>query len=383
MSIQLNGITWSHSRGYTSITAVSQRFCELNPGVSIEWEKRSLQEFADAPIENLAKAYDLLIIDHPWAGFAAATGILLPLNEYLPAAYLADQETNSVGKSHLSYNFNGFQSALAIDAATPVAVYRPDYFADQGAVLPTDFEDVVELAKTGCVAFAGIPLNLLMDFYMYCATTTSSFFEDDDNIVDRAVGIEVLENMRRLACLCRPEIFGWDPIQVHEALAADSGLYYCPYAYGYTNYSRRGYCDHLLKAGDLVNYKGNMLKSVLGGTGLAVSSLCENRDMAVKFAQYAASPLIQTTLYTENGGQPGHRKAWLDEENNRMTLDFFKDTLKTLDNSYLRPRYNGYLYFQDHAGDYVRDYVMNGGNAGNVLDQLNALYRKSREGKSI
>lgn len=97
MSVLLKGITWSHSRGYTSITAVSQRFSELNPGVSIEWEKRSLQEFADAPIENLAKAYDLLIIDHPWAGFAAATGILLPLNEYLPAAYLADQEANSVG----------------------------------------------------------------------------------------------------------------------------------------------------------------------------------------------------------------------------------------------------------------------------------------------
>ena len=63
MSVLLKGITWSHSRGYTSITAVSQRFCELNPGVSIEWEKRSLQEFADAPIENLAKAYDLLIIE--------------------------------------------------------------------------------------------------------------------------------------------------------------------------------------------------------------------------------------------------------------------------------------------------------------------------------
>ena len=51
MSIQLNGITWSHSRGYTSITAVSQRFCELHPDVSIHWEKRSLQEFADAPID--------------------------------------------------------------------------------------------------------------------------------------------------------------------------------------------------------------------------------------------------------------------------------------------------------------------------------------------
>lgn len=170
-----------------------------------------------------------------------------------------------MGKSHLSYNFNGFQSALAIDAATPVAVYRPDYFADQGATLPTDFEDVVELAKTGCVAFAGIPLNLLMDFYMYCATTTSSFFEDEDNIVDRAVGIEALENMRRLACLCRPEIFGWDPIQVHEALAADSGLYYCPYAYGYTNYSRRGYCDRSASVPRTARSAGNpaQIQSVL------------------------------------------------------------------------------------------------------------------------
>ena len=47
-----------------------------------------LQEFADAPLENLAKSYDLLIIDHPWAGFAAKHGILLPLNEYLPTDYL-------------------------------------------------------------------------------------------------------------------------------------------------------------------------------------------------------------------------------------------------------------------------------------------------------
>ena len=70
MSIQLNGITWSHSRGYTSITAVSQRFCELHPDVSIHWEKRSLQEFADAPIENLAKSLRPAFgLTHPWARF--------------------------------------------------------------------------------------------------------------------------------------------------------------------------------------------------------------------------------------------------------------------------------------------------------------------------
>ena len=95
MNKTLKGITWSHSRGFTSIVAVSQRFSELHPGVDIQWEKRSLQEFADAPIENLAKTYDLLIIDHPWAGFAADTGILLPLEKYLSKDFLKDQAENS------------------------------------------------------------------------------------------------------------------------------------------------------------------------------------------------------------------------------------------------------------------------------------------------
>lgn len=38
MSISLKGITWSHSRGFTSIVAVSQRFSELHPDVEITWE---------------------------------------------------------------------------------------------------------------------------------------------------------------------------------------------------------------------------------------------------------------------------------------------------------------------------------------------------------
>jgi multiple sugar transport system substrate-binding protein len=109
---KLKGITWAHSRGFTSIVAVSQRYAELHPDIDITWEKRSLQEFADAPVEKLAEAYDLLIIDHPWAGFAAKHKILLPLQEYLSEEYLNDQAENSVGASHNSYNFDGYQRQL-------------------------------------------------------------------------------------------------------------------------------------------------------------------------------------------------------------------------------------------------------------------------------
>ena len=117
---------------------------------------------------------------------------------------------------------------------------------------------------------------------------------------------------------------------------------------------------------------------MLGGTGLAVSAKTKYLDEAVDFAAYAASPEIQKTLFFDNGGQPGHRAAWLDEENNRRSMDFFKDTLYTLDHSYLRPRYSGYLDFQDNAGDFVRDYVMNGGDPKKTICKMNELYLRSK-----
>ncbi len=96
-NITLKGMTWDHSRGFTPMAATAQRFHELHPEVEIRWDKRSLQEFADKPIAELAATYDLLVIDHPWAGFASRSGVLLDLNKLLPADFMDDQAANSVG----------------------------------------------------------------------------------------------------------------------------------------------------------------------------------------------------------------------------------------------------------------------------------------------
>ncbi|WP_187423291.1 ABC transporter substrate-binding protein [Enterococcus sp. T0101B.F-10] len=371
---KLKGITWNHSRGFTSVVATAQRFCEINPGVEIEWEKRSLQEFADAPIQHLADQYDLLIIDHPWAGFAQKSGILADLSLHLSADFLADQESNSVGLSHLSYNFDGFQYALAVDAATPIAVYNQQFFCNQA--IPKNWQDVLELARKDKVAIAGIPINLLMDFYMFGATINASMFKNR-TVIDEESGVIALEAIREIVSLCRKDILEWDPIDVHNYMAENNDIVYCPYAYGYTNYSKPGYGKHLLIATDTVTFNNVPLKTVLGGTGLAVSSASENLELACKYAEYTASPLIQETLFFDAGGQPGHRKAWLSSETNRRCANFFKNTLKTLDNSYLRPRYNGYLHFQDNAGSLVQEYAVHGGNPKEVLGKLNVIYQES------
>jgi len=191
-AIVLNGITWGHSRGITPLLALSQRYSELHPGIEIRWKKRTLQEFADFPIEKLTLEYDLLIIDHPWVGCAAATNCVLPLNDYLPAAYLADQANHSVGQSHISYNYGGKQWALAIDAATPAASYRKDLLP----VLPKSWEEVLDLAKAGKVAVPAIPIDLLMNFYTFCIAHGKEPFASDKEVIDEITGVKAMQTMK-------------------------------------------------------------------------------------------------------------------------------------------------------------------------------------------
>src|SRR5690606_13805352 len=119
----------------------------------ISWEKRSLQEFADASIEDLAKRFDLLVIDHPWTGFGAATNTIVPLSDHFSKEYIKDQEVNTVGKSYESYVINNKLWALPIDAATPVAAARLDILESKGLKVPETYEDLLALAKKGLVAF--------------------------------------------------------------------------------------------------------------------------------------------------------------------------------------------------------------------------------------
>ena len=78
-SIMLKGMTWSHPRGYDPMVACSAIWQEKT-GVEIDWDKRSLQDFESYPVEELARAYDLIVIDHPHVGQITAEGCLAPLD---------------------------------------------------------------------------------------------------------------------------------------------------------------------------------------------------------------------------------------------------------------------------------------------------------------
>lgn len=377
--VVLNGITWGHSRGITPLLAASQRYTELHPGVEIRWKKRTLQEFADYPIEKLTTEYDLLIIDHPWVGTAAATGCVLPLNEYLPAAYLDDQAQHSTGESHPSYNYEGSQWALAIDAATPAASYRRDLFQANDATVPTRWQELLQLARSGKVAVPAIPIDLLMNFYTFCLLHGTEPFLNKEEFIDKKAGIAAIKTMKELWSLVDRKFFDCNPIRVAELMTQTDDYWYCPFAYCYSNYSRKGYAPHLLHYSDTVLWNGQPMRTTIGGTGIAVSAFSQHKDIAIDFAAMVSSGECQRTLYVQHGGQPGHRSAWTDTMANQLTHGFFTTVLPLMDRGYLRPRYHGYLHFQDHAGTPLQQCLLNDTDPATALEKMNTIYQQSLE----
>lgn len=358
------------------MVATAQRFSETHPEIQIAWQKRSLQQFADQPIERLAAEYDLLVIDHPSCGHAAVEGILLPLDGHLPAGFLAEQAANSVGPSHVSYCYDGHQWALATDAATPVSGYRRDLLQRAATEPPETWPQLLELARRGLVAVPAIPIDSLMNFYMLCLALGEEPFRSASQVVSPHTGISALMMLKQLLDLCDRECLSRNPIATWNLLARSNTVAYCPFAYGYSNYARAGYAEHAVEFGGLVRLdQGPRLRSTLGGAGLAVSARCEHIDEAMRYCEYVASAECQRTLYFESGGQSGHRAAWLDGEVNRRCGDFFLKTLATLDEAYLRPRFDGYLEFQDAAGNVVHRFLSGATDASDAMADMSALWR--------
>jgi multiple sugar transport system substrate-binding protein len=375
--VTLHGITWDHTRGYVSLVAASSAFAERSGGVDVVWDRRSLWAFGEGSIEELAEAYDLLVVDHPFIGFAAERELLVPVDELLPAEYLRDQEANSVGPSYRSYSYGGHQWALAIDASGQTSAARPDLMQKLGTDEPATWVEVVGLARrTGAVAMPLAPVDALSAFFTFCAQAGKPAFGagSGGSVVDRRTGREALERLKELADALDPGCLGMNPIRILSEMSRGDRIAYAPLTYAYSNYSRRGYAPNLLSFGPAPGGSG----TTLGGAGLAVSARTPARKHAVALARWVAGEECQRTLYVLSGGQPGHRAAWTDGVANEITAGFFGKVLSVLDSAYLRPNHDGFAQFQAQAATTVHDFLDGGGDPDAVLDGLDRLYEPHR-----
>lgn len=374
MSIRLQGMTWSHPRGYDPMIACS-RLWQERTGVEVHWEKRSLQDFETYPVDELARAYDLIVIDHPHVGKITKEKCLAPLDvegRETERRALADA---SVGRSYPSYTWQGRQWAFPIDAAAQVQAWRPDR-TDRAE----SWTEMLALAGHGKVALPMRPPHSLMCFYTLSANLGHACRGDGvGQLIDVDAGIAAFERLRELTDLIDPACFSMDPIAVLEAMSDPaSKLVSTPLIYGYVSYAMPGFRPSLVKFGDIpVAGSNGHSGSALGGTGIAVSAFSQSQEAAIDFAYFVASGEVQRGPYAAGGGQPGHAAAWDDDGVNAATQDFYRATRKTLEMAWVRPRHDGYMAFQQAASDRINDGLLRKDAARKIVEDLNQLFEAS------
>jgi multiple sugar transport system substrate-binding protein len=378
----LRGMAFDHPRGFAPMKATSEKYQLSNPDTVISWDARSLKDFEDYPIEELAEKYDLIMMDHPFIGSGVKSRALVPLDEHVPAEYLDDQARHSVGPSYQSYSWEGHQWALAVDAAAQVSAYRPDLLESWGLRTPESWDEVFELAEAlpegAKIGLALNPTHSFCTFITLCANISGNAFLEETTGVDLSVGEEALNFVRRLVAVIHEASLRADPIQVSELMSRSDEVAYAPLMFGYSNYARPGFASHTLRFTNIPSFGSDPSGSVLGGVGLTVSAYSEHTQAAIDYALFVAAPECQRGLYFESGGQPGHRVAWTDPVVNQRSSNFFEDTLRTLDLAYLRPRHVGYTAFQKQAGESISDFLWNGGSVREVIKAINRLYKKTK-----
>jgi multiple sugar transport system substrate-binding protein len=372
---KLRGMTWSHPRGFAPMVACARLWREKT-GVEIEWEQRSLQDFESYPVEDLARHYDLIVIDHPHVGQVVREDCLLPLDRPERVGDLARLAGQSVGPSFESYRYAGNLWALPVDAATQVQAWRPDLIAGPAE----SWEAVLELARAGRVLCPLRPPHSLMVFYSLAANLgRSCASEGPGRLIGLEEGAEAYERMRSLVALIDPACFGLDPIAVFERMAAARSTIACaPLIYGYVSYAIAGFRPARLAFADIpVAGASGPAGSTLGGTGVAVSARSRQPQAAIDFAFWVASAEVQRGPYAAAGGQPGNAVAWEDEAVNAAAADFYRATRATLEGAWVRPRHDGYMDFQDAASKRINDALQRGEPARGVIASLNGLFEAS------
>lgn len=371
----LRGMTWSHPRGYEPMVGTSLAWKEKT-GVEITWDKRSLEDFESFPVEDLARQYDLIVIDHPHVGRITAERCLLALDGPGRAAERRALAHGSVGESYASYTYDGHQWAFPIDAAAQVMAYRADLIARP----PIHWDEVAALARHGRVILPLKPPHSLMSFFTLCANLgRPCATTGPGELIDAETGARAIEAIREVAAYGDDSAYDMDPIAASEAMAAaGSRLALMPLGYGYVSYAREGFRDRRLSFANIPSLGADGPKgSALGGTGIAVSAFSENAEAAIDYAYWVASAEVQRSLYARSGGQPGHAAAWDDDAVNAEAGGFYRETRATLQNAYMRPRYDGYIGFQDVASRRIIAGLRTKASATDIVAALNHLFYES------
>ncbi len=369
--IRLRGMTWDHRRAVDPLLATQAMFAQAHPGIEIEWASRPLHGFEFTPVAELAKAYDFIILDHPFCGDIAAGNCLLPVDAVVGDA------GSFVGPSLETYVYAGKTWAVPVDAACQVAVSRPDLMARLEAPAPVDWSQLLELGRRATRQGMKLAIGLrgvhsLMTFFTLCANAgRPCATERDQPFADPAAARAALEQMRALLSLCPAQALDWNSIELHDVMVARDDLVFCPAVYCYATYAEADQ-RRPLRFHDFPGPRGPG-GSTIGGTGLGVSAHCAHPEAAMAYARFAASAETQRAFALHHG-QPARIEAWRDAALDARFGGCYGGTLRTLEQCWIRPRFAGYLGFQAKAGPLIERHLRGEIAERDLLDQLQKAF---------
>lgn len=344
--------------------------------VTVEWAPRSLKQFGMVSIDQLAHEFDLIVIDHPHVGEMARLGCVLPLDELLDASQLAALAHLSPGRSHESYQWDGHQWALAIDAACQTTAWRPDLLPHP----PLNWDEVVELARGGRVLWPLGEVDAAASFLTLMAEAGAPCGDQQSHFASRDVARWALGLMSAVAGYSDRRCLTDNPVTALEALALSDRYLYSPLLFCYLYYSRPGNVRAPVQFGDIPSISGTQMPSgaLLGGAGLAVSAYTGSPAEAADYSLFVASATTQMGAYFASGGQPAHGLVWRDPVLDTEAGGFFSNVGPVMESSWRRPQEPVFAIFQDRMFAMFEDwYRACATDAGSFLDRLDALYRGS------
>ncbi|WP_146080692.1 ABC transporter substrate-binding protein [Pseudoclavibacter sp. RFBB5] len=364
--LRYRGLTWDHPRGRTALEAAGSTAAGGRGGIEIDWEAHPLEGFESAPIADLADRYDLIVLDHPHLGEALASGSFRPLDDVFDAALLDRIAADAIGPSFTSYSLDGAQWALPLDAATQVAAARVDLIA---AAEPSTWDDVVALSEYAPVALSLAGPHAFLTFASVLAGAGAPISDSPAEgalFSSRPAAQEAFALLRTIARRSPAATQGENPIALLERMSSSDSLAYVPLVYGYVNYS-----SPTLQFRDAPRWAASArLGSTIGGTGIAISRRCRVTPELVAHLAWLLDPETQRTFIPQHDGQPGLRSAWHDSNVNKASHDFYANTAATIEESWVRPRYDGYIAFQTQASELLRDALL--GDASHVEELRDA-----------
>jgi multiple sugar transport system substrate-binding protein len=398
------GLTWDHPRGYSALRAAAAKLDAATDGISISWDKHSLEGFEAHPISDLCERYDLVVFDHPHAGEAVAAGCLQPLESLLSANEIAALERDTIGPCLSSYQLNGLHWGLPLDAASQVMAYRADL---HDGPPPLTWDDVLELSELEPVALSLAGPHAALTFQsMVASLTRPEDYADPGYFVPKHAGLAALDLMARLIARSPRNVRDANPIGILGHMTRNRDVVLCPLIYGYVNYavgsglatvgagasgqSGAGCLPPELALGQVAHAitfanaprarPDGRPGSTLGGTGIGISRRCVITPQLLTHLRWLMSAEAQTKFIPAHSGQPGHRSAWLDDAVNSRWGNFYRNTAETLERAHVRPRHNHAIAFQTSASAFIREELEHKREHRDLLAGLQTMFENSRLG---